>query len=93
MFPREILNKLIWTDNPDLLNVVIHYRHRGAPDDLKAIEGHQIVSIERSYFIIGSEIHKDYDKRTSIPYHRIEKIQQNGKVIYDRDDYRKQCKK
>ena len=83
MFPREVLNRIKWTDNPELEGVEVWYLHRGAPGDIKMVEGREIIRLEHSYFVLRTR-----GKETRIPYHRIRKITCRDEVVYDRADYR-----
>lgn len=77
MQPREILNKLKWTDNPHLEKVKIWYVDRGAPDNITLINGSEVKQLGHFSFVIeisGNE--------TSIPYHRIRKITLEDTIIF-----------
>ncbi len=121
MFPKEVLNKLKWTGNPELKGVEIWILHRGAPEDRKVIEGIDVKELENSFFTVearraGDEANEQSDyydnilntgsrggggsssenggsweisgaKETRIPYHRIQRILLDKKVIYDRSEY------
>ena len=54
MFPREILNRIKWTGNKKLAEVEVWYVHRGAPNDRKMVEGHRILRLEPSFFILDA---------------------------------------
>lgn len=71
--PRELLNEIKWKGK-DLANCEIYYIHRGAPDDTKIIGGSEIREIRRSFFVLQDG--------TFIPYHRIFRIDYEGKTIY-----------
>jgi uncharacterized protein (UPF0248 family) len=83
MFPRDVLNRIRWTGNPDLSGVRVVILHRGAPDDRKVICGEEISDLEQSYIVL-----KVQESETRIPYHRVQKISSDGGVVYDRNDYR-----
>jgi uncharacterized protein (UPF0248 family) len=53
--------------------VVITYLHRGAPGDLSAVKGEDIVELERSFFVTAD---------SKIPYHRIRAIEHRGNLVY-----------
>lgn len=74
VYPRDILNMLKWRDEFGLAKAEISYVHRGAPNDLRAINGEDIVELEKSFFLTGD---------AKIPYHRIRKIVYRGSVLYD----------
>lgn len=75
MTPREVLNKLKWTEGMDLEKAEIWYVHRGAPNDTKIISGADIKDLGRGFF--------DTDEAT-IPYHRIFRIVYEDKIIFER---------
>lgn len=77
MSPRELLNKLKWTNNPHLEKVKIWYVHRGAPNNINIVNGSEIKQLKHFAFVTnfcGSETH--------IPYHRITKITLDDAIIY-----------
>ncbi len=73
VFPREVLNRLKWSEERGLDDVVIYYLHRGAPGDMMSIKGRDIVELERSFFVTAD---------SKIPYHRIRLIERRGEVLY-----------
>jgi uncharacterized protein (UPF0248 family) len=74
--PREILNRLKWKEGEDISEATVHYIHRGAPGDTKAISGAEIKKLE-SYYM-------ELDAGTCIPYHRIYKITYRGATIFEK---------
>ncbi len=58
-----------------MASVVIHYVHRGAPQDTKIISGKDIMETDASFFTTSE---------SSVPYHRIFKIEYLGRVIFER---------
>jgi uncharacterized protein (UPF0248 family) len=72
-FPRDVLNRLRWTEGEGLEGVTITYLHRGAPGDRLTIKGSDIVELERSFFVTAD---------SKIPYHRIRTIERRGEVLY-----------
>ncbi|MDF1557854.1 MAG: RNA repair domain-containing protein [ANME-2 cluster archaeon] len=73
--PRDVFNEIKWKGF-DLAQCKIHYIHRGAPGDTMTIQGSQIRTIGRSFF--------ETLQGTSIPYHRIFKIEFEGSIIYEK---------
>ena len=73
--PRQVLNELKWRGGKDISTVEIWYVHRGAPGDAAVIRGREIRELGRSFF-------KTDD--ASVPYHRIFRIEQDGKILFDR---------
>jgi uncharacterized protein (UPF0248 family) len=72
---KELLNELKWRDDRDFLKVEVTYIHRGAPGDVMAITGEQILDLGSSFFETDS---------ATIPYHRIVQISYKSKVIWTR---------
>ncbi len=73
MNPREILNRYRWSRDLSINDLEIYYIHRGAPDDLRMVDGSDITEIGRSFFSVGPD-------ETKIPYHRIVKIKIKIKI-------------
>lgn len=59
----------------DLAKAVVYYTHRGAPDDTKKLTGSEIIDIVASFFTT---------LESSVPYHRIFRIEYLGRVIFER---------
>jgi len=70
---RDVLNKIKWTK--DINHIEIWYIHRGAVNNTKRIEGHELTGIGRSFLETAT---------ATIPYHRITKILFEGEVVFDR---------
>lgn len=77
VYPREVLNRLRWTEGESLAEAVIWYVHRGAPNNAKKITGGNIVSLGSGFF--------DTDEAT-IPYHRILRIDYRGETLFEKDE-------
>ncbi len=75
--PRLVLNEIKWRF--DLSRCRVYYIHRGAPGDMKVVEGSAIKSIDRAFLILEGEVHEVY-----IPYHRIFRIDYEGRPVYMR---------
>lgn len=71
---RHIINMILWHPEMDINEIKITYIHRGAPGDLKKINGNSIKRVERGFLILSDE--------TQIPYHRIVKIEINNKILW-----------
>ncbi|MFP4170530.1 MAG: DUF504 domain-containing protein [Methanomassiliicoccales archaeon] len=69
LFPREILNELKWRSDRLLESARITLEHRGAPGDIRVINGDEITELDRSFFSTGE---------ARIPYHRILRIERVG---------------
>ena len=75
MSPREVLNELKWRDDRNLVIAKIFYIHRGAPGDQKEISGADIEELDNSFFSTSGSM---------IPYHRIFRIEYEGRVLFKR---------
>ncbi|HIJ16694.1 MAG TPA: DUF504 domain-containing protein [Thermoplasmata archaeon] len=76
VFPREVLNRLRWTEGESLDEAVIWYIHRGAPGDNIRIHGTALRSLGRTFF---------ETEEASIPYHRILRIDYRGETLFEKD--------
>lgn len=76
VYPREVLNRLKWTEGMSLDDAVIWYVHRGAPGDVMRMTGDRITSLGQGFF--------DTDDAT-IPYHRILRIDYKGRTLFEKD--------
>ncbi len=76
VFPREVLNRLKWTDGESLDDAVIWYVHRGAPGDNLRISGRSVRSLGRVFFETAD---------ASIPYHRVLRIDYRGETLFEKD--------
>ena len=74
--PKLILNEIKWTDKFDLNKIIIYYLHRGAPNNIKILNGNEIVIIGKSFIETNS---------SHIPFHRILKIKYGDKILFDRN--------
>ncbi len=74
---RLVLNEIKWRF--DLSRCRVYYVHRGAPGNVKMIEGSAIKSIDRTFLIL-----KEGMQETYIPYHRIFRIEYNNHIIFER---------
>ena len=81
VYPREVLNRLRWTEGESLREAIVWYVHRGAPGNVKKIAGTCIISLGRGFF--------DTDEAT-IPYHRILRIDYNGRILFEKDERAKE---
>lgn len=75
--PRDVLNRLKWDEGRARLEgVLIHYRHRGAPDDEALLRGEDILAIGQSFL--------DLPEGARLPMHRILRIELEGRTLWDR---------
>lgn len=72
---KAVLNELKWRKDRELGKAEIWYVHRGAPGDVKVVQGSEIKELLKSFMKTSEAL---------IPYHRILKIVYGGKVIWER---------
>jgi uncharacterized protein (UPF0248 family) len=71
---KNILNLMLWHPEQDISQCQVTYLHRGAPENLRTIQGSQVEKLEKGFLILEEDVH--------IPYHRIIKIECHNKVIW-----------
>lgn len=76
VYPKEVLNRLKWTEGDSLDEAVIWYIHRGAPGDYLRIAGSSIRTLGRGFFETEDAM---------IPYHRILRIDYRGRILFEKD--------
>lgn len=76
-FPRDIFNEMKWRF--DLSKCRINHIHRGAPGNIKVVDGSMIKNIDKSFLVLEG-IQED----VYIPYHRITRIEYDNQIIFDR---------
>ncbi len=76
--PRLLLNEIKWRF--DLARCRVYYIHRGAPGDMKIVEGSEIKDIERGFLILKGDVQDVY-----IPCHRIFRIEFNNHILFERE--------
>ena len=72
---RQMLNRVKWTSGRALEEVVVEFTSRGEPLDTGRIEGVEILDIGPGGIETATR---------TIPYHRIRRILQDGKIIFER---------
>jgi len=77
MGPREALNKLKWHSKFNLEDSKITIIHRGAPRNVRVIDGKNILELGRSFMHITSP-----EGKVEIPYHRIIQIEVQGEIFW-----------
>lgn len=77
VYPREVLNRLRWTEGESLDRATIWYVHRGAPGDVLRISGERIKALGKGFFETDEAM---------IPYHRILRIDHEGKTLFEKDE-------
>jgi len=73
VYPRDVLNRLRWTQGESLADAVIWYVHRGAPGDVMRLNGSAITELGRGFFVTD---------QATIPYHRILRIDYRGRTLF-----------
>jgi len=76
-YPRDIFNEIKWRF--DLAKCRIYHIYRGAPGNIKVVDGGMIKSIDTSFLVLQGILEDVY-----IPYHRITRIEYNNQIIFDR---------
>jgi len=76
--PREVLNRLKWSEG-SLGRARITIIHRGAPGDQRVIAGSDIVSLGRGFMTV-----RGAEGKVEIPYHRVLRVEVDGRVVWDR---------
>ena len=79
MGPREALNKLKWHSKFSLRDSKITITHRGAPRNVRVIDGKDILELGRSFMHVTSP-----EGKAEIPYHRIIQIEVGGRVLWQK---------
>ncbi|MFH0904882.1 MAG: RNA repair domain-containing protein [Methanobacteriota archaeon] len=75
--PRLILNEIKWRF--DLNRCKVYYIHRGAPGNIKMIEGSKVKNIERAFLVLEGVVEDVY-----IPYHRIVRVEYDTQTVFER---------
>jgi len=73
----EVLKEIWWRDDRDFSLVKIEYIHRGAPGDVMEVPGTVVATLEKSFFVLDGD--------TSIPYHRIIRVDYGEKTVFLRE--------
>ncbi len=71
---RNIVNMILWHPDMQIAETEITYLHRGAPENLKTINGTSIAGLDRGFLILR--------EGTQIPFHRINKITYKNKILW-----------
>lgn len=75
---KDALNKLKW-HHDRLEEAVVWYTHRGAPGDVRAVEGDKVLDLGSSFFHVQAP-----EGETAIPYHRVQRIEIDGRPFWER---------
>jgi len=79
MGPKEALNKLKWHSKFNLRDSKITITHRGAPKDIRIVDGKDILELGHSFMHVASP-----EGEVEIPYHRIIQIEVRGKIFWQK---------
>ncbi len=77
-YPRLLLNEIKWRF--DLARCRVYYVHRGAPGNMKIVEGKEIRDIERGFLTLKGDA-----QDVHIPYHRIFRIDFDDHILFERE--------
>ena len=75
VYPREVLNRLKWTEGESIDEATILYTHRGAANDMASVRGSDITDLGKGFF---------HTSEASIPYHRILRIEYRGGTVFEK---------
>lgn len=74
---KDVLSRLRHgPGEPPWESVRVTLRHRGAPGNERTVDGPRITGLGTSFFEVDGE--------TSIPYHRVQRIEAGGRLRYER---------
>ena len=71
---KNILNMIFWHLDRDVNNCRVTFLNRGSLGNIKTIPGNKIDRIQGGFMILTDH--------AQIPYHRIVKIECNGKIVW-----------
>lgn len=74
---KRILDMLIWHPEKDIRRCQVTYSHRGLKGNLKTIPATDIQGLEGGFMIMVDG--------AMVPYHRIIKIECDGKIIWKKN--------
>jgi len=75
---RELLNKIKWDQNLKPEDYTLHYLDR-ISKTLKKLKYSDIIRIEGTFIIVSIE-----GEETNIPMHRIRRVKEKNKVVWER---------
>lgn len=75
---REVLHRFRWDPDRSFEDLLVTYRHRGAPRDERTLPVEDVDDLERSFIVT--------DEGTRIPYHRVLRIERadGGEAVWVR---------
>ena len=71
---RNIINMILWHPDMQITKTKITYIHRGAPENIKTINGNFIERLDRGFLILK--------EGKQIPVHRVVKITNDNKILW-----------
>lgn len=74
---REIINQLKWSSEGGLSDCEVVILHRGAPGNLRSIDGRSIRDVAPRALIC-----EERGEETLIPYHRVRLIKKGGMTVW-----------
>jgi len=77
---KRIIDKYKWDPNKYLNGLRIRYVHRGAANDIKWVNGSDIIRASEGFL----EIRGRDERITCIPFHRVNLIKDGEQIIFDR---------
>lgn len=73
---EDWLKRIMWSGRRSDYIIYIRYRRPNGVEELRPIDGDEIVDVRRGYIILWDSM---------IPYHRVEEIRlKNGKIVFKR---------
>ncbi len=76
---REILTREKWASEGGLRGLEVAILHRGAPGDMKVIQGEWIIDVAPRAMLIS-----EGPEESVIPYHRVRIIRRGATIIWQR---------
>jgi hypothetical protein len=73
---KQVLDMLLWHPEKKIRNCTVIFIHRGAPGNLKKMDGGKIKSLEGGFMILEDE--------TKIPCHRVIRIECDQDIIWEK---------
>jgi uncharacterized protein (UPF0248 family) len=77
MGPRDALNMLRWHPKFNLRDAKVTILHRGAPRNVRVIEGRDIIELRHGFMLVAMA-----EGEVEIPYHRILQIEVRKQVFW-----------
>ena len=81
MSARDTLNRLRWHPEFNLRDAKVTIVHRGAPGDVRVIEGSDIKELGPAFMRVVTP-----EGDAQIPYHRILRIEAQGRILWQKSE-------